>query len=127
MVSPIIEEQRSGVTEAIKAAPYLTSFPGSIDHTAWEHTRRFRQPVLATDALPNWWPHDERPLLYATFGTVLGHLLEGPLVYRSVLDAVSELEARVLLTVGRATDVAQHMGLLPRDRPPSWAVGSDPR
>jgi MGT family glycosyltransferase len=41
-----------------------------------------------------------------SFGTVLGHVPEAVQVYRCALDAVGELDARVLLTVGRATDVA---------------------
>ena len=106
MVTPIIEQHRSGVAEAIRAAPYLSSFPSSLDPSPWADTRRFHLPAQSTDPLPDWWPEgDDRPLVYVTFGTVLGHLPETANVYRSALDAVSGLSVRVLLTVGRAVEV----------------------
>jgi UDP:flavonoid glycosyltransferase YjiC (YdhE family) len=115
MVSPIIERFCSGVAEAIANAPYLTAFPASIDPSPWPDTRRFRQPAgVSSGGLPDWWPDDDRPLVYLTFGTVIGHLPEAPAVFRSALDAVSQLPARVLLTVGRATDPDQ-LGQIPEN------------
>ena len=61
MVTPIIERARPGVAESIRAAPYLTSFPASLDPSPWPDTRRFRQPAPAAGALPDWWPRDDRP------------------------------------------------------------------
>jgi MGT family glycosyltransferase len=79
----------------------------SLDPSPWPDSRRFRPPAAANRrALPDWWPDDDRPLVYLTFGSVIGHLPEATAVYRSALDAVAELPARVLLTVGRAMDAA---------------------
>jgi UDP:flavonoid glycosyltransferase YjiC (YdhE family) len=107
MVSPIIERACSGVTQGISQAPYLTPFPASLDPSPWPDTRRFRQPTQAAGSLPHWWPGDDRPLVYLTFGSVIGHLGEATGVFRSALDAVAQLPARVLLAVGRATDAAR--------------------
>jgi UDP:flavonoid glycosyltransferase YjiC (YdhE family) len=106
MVSPTIERFGSGVASAIARAPYLSAFPASLDPSPWSDTRRFRQPAPPSrSALPDWWPGDHRPLVYLTFGSVIGHLPEAITVFRSALEAVAELPVRVLLTVGRATDV----------------------
>ena len=106
MVAETIERHGPGVAAAIRAAPYLTSFPASLDPSPWPDTRRFRLQSLAGTPLPDWWPGDRRPLVYVTFGTVLGHLPESRAVYRTALDAVADLPARVLMTVGRAVDPA---------------------
>ncbi len=103
-VADTIERHGAGVAAAIVAAPYLTSFPASLDPSPWPETRRFRLPSTAPAALPGWWPSDRRPLVYVTFGTVLGHLADSRVVYRTALDAVADLPARVLMTVGPAVD-----------------------
>jgi UDP:flavonoid glycosyltransferase YjiC (YdhE family) len=105
MVTSIIERHGPGVTKAISEAPYLTSFPASLDPSPWAITSRYRPPGPTLGELPDWWAGDRRPLLYVTFGTVVGHLPEAAAVYRCALDAVSGLAARVLLTVGGAVDV----------------------
>ncbi len=105
MVTPIIEQYGPGVAGAVGAAPYISSFPASLDPSPWAITRRFHTPAPAARELPEWWPSDEHPLVYLTFGSVTGHLLEAADVYRSTLDAVSGLAVRVLLTVGRSVDI----------------------
>jgi UDP:flavonoid glycosyltransferase YjiC (YdhE family) len=104
MVTPIIERSCPGVATAIAMAPYLTAFPASLDPSPWQDTRRFRRCQRAARPLPDWWPGSDRPLLYLTFGSVLGHLPEATRVYQTALEAVSGLAARVLLTVGRGID-----------------------
>jgi UDP:flavonoid glycosyltransferase YjiC (YdhE family) len=47
-----------------------------------------------------------------TFGTVLGHMTIASEVYTAVLEAVSHLEVRVLLTVGRSFDPTS-LGAIP--------------
>jgi len=103
-VCDVLEDRAPGIAGTIEAAPYLTSFPASLDPDAWPRTQRFRPPSPPATPLPEWWPGDRRPLVYLTFGSVLGHLDGARQVYRTALDAVGELDARVLLTVGRATD-----------------------
>ncbi len=50
--------------------------------------------------------------MYVSFGTVLGHMSLAAEAYRTALRAVAEIDARVLLTVGRQFDGSQ-LGQLP--------------
>jgi UDP:flavonoid glycosyltransferase YjiC (YdhE family) len=125
MVSPIINRFAPRVAAAIARAPYLTAFPGSLDRSPWPDTRRFRHPGSRGVALPDWWPGDRRPLVYVSFGSVIGHLPEAVGVFRSALDAVSGLPVRVLLTVGRPTDIAS-LGEVPNNtRVEPWVAQHD--
>jgi UDP:flavonoid glycosyltransferase YjiC (YdhE family) len=125
MVEPIIGRYGAGVASAVRAAPYLTRFPESLDPSPWADTRRYRQPDRAARPLPAWWPSDDRPLLYLTFGSVLGHLPEAAAVYRTALDAVAAVSARVLLTVGRAFDL-DRLGAVPENtRVEPWVAQAD--
>jgi UDP:flavonoid glycosyltransferase YjiC (YdhE family) len=125
MVEPIIDRYGRGVAGAVRAAPYLTRFPESLDPSPWADTRRYRQPGPAARSLPAWWPSDDRPLIYLTFGTVLGHLSEAADVYRTALDAVADVSARVLLTVGREVD-PDRLGAVPENtRVEQWVAQTD--
>jgi hypothetical protein len=125
MVAGTIERHRAGAAAAIRAAPYLTSFPASLDPSPWPDTRRFRQPSPARAPLPDWWPGDRRPLVYVTFGTVLGHLSESHAAYRTALDAVADLPARVLMTVGHAVDPAALVPVPSNTRIERWVPQGD--
>ncbi len=106
-VADTLEAHAAGVAAMIVGSPYLTPFPVSLDPSPWPSTYRFRQLPAASGArLPDWWPGDRRSLVYVTFGSVLGHLPEARAVYRAALDAVADLPARVLMTVGRVFDPA---------------------
>ncbi len=126
MVAPIIDGFVPGVAAAIASAPYLSSFPGSLDPSPWPDTRRFRvPPTPPTDSRFDWGSGWDRPLIYVTFGTVLGHLPEAIPVYRCALEAVAGLPARVLMAVGRATDVAR-LGPVPDNaRVEQWVPQED--
>jgi hypothetical protein len=113
MVTPIVERYSPGVAATIAASPYLSRFPASLDPSPWDDTRRFCEPAPAAGAVPRR-SEDERPLVYMTFGSVVGHLTEAKSVYRTALAAAAGLSARVLLTVGRATDVAS-LGAVPEN------------
>ena len=113
MVTSIIDRFASGLAAAIAAAPYLSAFPPSLDPSRWPDTRRFR-PRAAAGVLGSGSPSAEPPLVYMTFGTVLGHRPEASGVYRTALDAVAGLPARVLLTVGRGIDPLS-LGPLPEN------------
>jgi UDP:flavonoid glycosyltransferase YjiC (YdhE family) len=142
MVAPIVG---AGVAGAIRAAPYLSRFPASLDPSPWPDTRRYREPAPSAGPLPesgpdtrgyrepapparplpDWWPGDDRPLVYVTFGSVTGHLAEASGVYRAALDAVAALPARVLLTVGRGFD-ATLLGTVPANaRVEPWVPQAD--
>ncbi len=107
-VSPTLEVRCPGVAAAIAAAPFLTAFPSSLDPSPWPDTRRYRDPGRSPAPLPDWWPAQrDTPLVYLTFGSVLGGLPEACAVYRGALAALGGLPVRVLLTVGRRFDAAQ--------------------
>jgi UDP:flavonoid glycosyltransferase YjiC (YdhE family) len=114
MVAPIIDRFAPGVSEGIGTAPYLSSFPPSLDPSPWPDTRRFRPPRARTEPVGEWWWEEGAPLIYVTFGSVLGNLPEAIGTYRCALDAVAGLPVRVLLTVGHATDVAS-LGAVPEN------------
>ena len=118
MATPAVEEQRAGIAEAIWRSPYLTLFPTGLDDPDAElppDVRRYRDPAEpASDApLPDWWPAgDDLPLVYVSFGTVVGGTPMAGALYGAALAAAAELPARVLMTVGRELDV-DALGPLP--------------
>jgi MGT family glycosyltransferase len=74
---------------------------------------RFHEPPApaAQHGLPDWVDRDA-PLVYVTFGSVTGGLPPFAGVFRAALDALAGLDARVLMTVGRAVD-PEGLGPLP--------------
>jgi UDP:flavonoid glycosyltransferase YjiC (YdhE family) len=103
---PALERHRAGLIGELWDSPYLTRFPASLDPSPFERTVRFRESNGTPGSLPDWWAGSDAPLVYATFGTVLGSMSIAADVYRMVLAAVSDTRARVLLTVGRRFDRA---------------------
>ena len=96
-----------------RSMPYVTRFPASLDPSPFPTTRRYHVPTRShRRGLPDWWHGDTAPLVYVTFGTVLGFMSVAGDVFRVALDAVADLDARVLMTVGRTFDIAQ-LGPLP--------------
>ena len=105
VASPALEAHRTGLTGELRSSPYLTRFPAALDPSPFPLTVRFREPDSGTTtALPEWWSRSDLPLVYLTFGTVLGHMAMAAEVYRVALHAVAELPIRVLLTTGRKLD-----------------------
>jgi MGT family glycosyltransferase len=106
--------------------PYLSRFPASTDPSPFPITRRYRDVLAApAAALPDWWPNDDRPLVYVTFGSVAGGVSIGALACRAALDAVADLPVRALLTVGRAIDPAE-LGDIPANvHVEAWVPQSD--
>ncbi len=106
VAAPALEELEPGLTAAERETPYLTRFPVELDPSPFPSTIRFRHDRQAPNALPDWWGGKQSPLVYVTFGTVLGHMKIAAGVYRAALRAVEGLGLRVLLTVGRQFDPA---------------------
>jgi UDP:flavonoid glycosyltransferase YjiC (YdhE family) len=63
---------------------------------------RYRHPATKAtpEPLPDWWPDDERPLVYVSFGSVAATFPPAAQVYSAALAAVADLPVRVLLTLG---------------------------
>jgi hypothetical protein len=105
--APALDDVRSGVVRAIAESPYLTFWPESADYGAIP-AYRFSDPAadVAGASLPDWWPGDERPLVYVTFGSVSASFPPAAVAYPKALEAVAGLEARVLLTTGAELDLS---------------------
>jgi UDP:flavonoid glycosyltransferase YjiC (YdhE family) len=76
--------------------------------------QRFREPDGPPPSpLPDWWDGASGPLVYLTFGSVAPQRNDlFPGLYRSVIEALGPLPARVLVTIGRDRDPAD-LGTLP--------------
>jgi UDP:flavonoid glycosyltransferase YjiC (YdhE family) len=114
LAAPALAVHDVHFAERVRASPYLTRFPASLDPSPYPATRRFREaaapPRRASDP----------PLVYITFGSVAGGLPNVTTVYRTALDAVAGLRARVLLTVGKEFDV-DGLGSIPENtRVEAW-------
>jgi UDP:flavonoid glycosyltransferase YjiC (YdhE family) len=103
--TPALEAHRPGLVDELRASPYLTRFPASLDPSPFPATVRFQERRAETgEPLPDWWDGPGAPLVYVSFGTVLGHMTFAADAYRAALRAVDGLAVRVLLTVGRRFD-----------------------
>lgn len=112
--------------DRMRDTPYLTMMPGPIEDPAvavprLTHRFRTRLPEAATP-LPEWWPGNDDPLVYLTFGSVtaLPHLPYFPALYRAAIDALAPLPVRVLVTVGAARDPAALGPARPNVRVERW-------
>ena len=110
--APALEEHRQGLVSELRAQPYLTRFPASLDPSPFADTVRYHEPRETPVSLPDWWRGSDAPLIYMTFGTVLGHMSIAAETFRMALKAVERTHARVLLTVGRRFD-ASTLGPVP--------------
>lgn len=111
MVSPTVDRFHGGTAQVIATSPFLSSFPESLDPSPWATTVRYRLVDEPPTPLPDWWHGANGPLVYVTFGSVVGHMAIAGRVFRCALDAVEHLDARVLLTVGRGA--VDELGALP--------------
>jgi len=123
--APALEERRRGLVDELLASPYLTRFPLSLDPSPFPDTVRFHEPNGATGSLPNWWSGSEAPLVYVSFGTVLGHMTIAAGVYRTALKALEKLPVRALLTVGHRFEPST-LGPVPANvRIEAWVEQAD--
>jgi len=120
IVEPLEElGRRAGLADgqasrALAAETVFSLVPEAVDHAVGEVPPeaaaylRFHEPAPATGAegLPAW-GDPGLPLVYVTFGSVTGSLGHFGDVYREALDGLADLDARVLMTVGRRLDPAE--------------------
>jgi hypothetical protein len=116
--APALEQHRTGVVDEVRASPYLTRFPVSLDPSPFPTTVRFHDLGAAFGGPRG--EGSEAPLVYMTFGTVLGHMSIAAEVYRTALQAVERMEVRVLLTVGHRFDRATLDPIPPNVRVEAW-------
>lgn len=113
IAAPALEAHRTGLVDELRRSPYVTRFPASLDPWPFPETHRFREPEPAAQSpIPDWWGGSRAPIIYVSFGTVLGHMSIAAEAFRAAARAVAEIDARVLLTVGRTFDSSQ-LGRLP--------------
>ena len=74
---------------------------------------------------PDWWPNDQWPLVYLTFGSVAPTMDFFPGLYRAAIDALSALPVRVLVTVGRERDPADIGPVAPNVHVAGWVPQAD--
>ena len=108
--------------DRLRAAPYLTVVPEQLEHPAAAvtptATHRFahgQQPGGGcAPELPDWWPGNDDPLVYLSFGSVAAgaHMPYFPALYHAAIDVLAALPVRVLVTIGNDRDV-EELGTLP--------------
>jgi UDP-glucoronosyl and UDP-glucosyl transferase len=113
VAAPALEDHKQGLAAELRRHPYVTRFPRSLDPSPFPETLRYKEMAPPRPGpLPDWWNGSAAPLIYMTFGTVLGYMSVAADVFRMAVKAVEKLRVRVLLTVGRHFEVSK-IGDLP--------------
>ena len=116
---PAVERERAAAGlpadpdgERLRAAPYLTDVPESLEDPAAPAPPRILR--FCTGEAPEPSDPGGEPLVYVSFGSVTagGHLPFYPALYQAAIEALAPLPARFLLTIGEDRDLAQ-LGPLP--------------
>ncbi len=118
--------------QRLAAAPFLTTMPKELEDPIAPlptRTSRFRFDVgVGAEELPDWWPGNEDPLVYLTFGSVAAgaHLPYYPALYRLAIEALSPLPVRMLVTVGDAAREIEELGEVPSNvHVETWVTHDD--
>jgi UDP:flavonoid glycosyltransferase YjiC (YdhE family) len=88
--------------ECVYREPALSLIPPSLEtpDATVGPVARFRSTRAPAAPLPDWWSGHRGPLVYVTLGTVTGAMEVRRGAFRDPLEAVRDLPARVLLTIG---------------------------
>lgn len=108
---------------ALAAEPVFSLVPEVLDQVGPEAAGfvRFHEPPVGADSVPlPDWRGVEGPLVYVTFGSVTGSLPPFAGAFREALDALADVEARILMTVGRKVDPASLGPVPPNARVEQW-------
>lgn len=118
-----LSDARSG-RDPLTDGPYLTLVPEGLDDPSAPDVGtafRFRVPrAVPTSTSGSSEACIHGPLVYVTFGTVVGASNEWLPLYRAVADSLANLETNVLMTVGRVLDPADLGSLPPNVRAEKW-------
>ena len=116
-VGAAVERLRAdaGLSPGVRTAPfwrdpYVTLAPRSLESPLAnppQGTRRYREATAPAEPLPDWWGGSRDPLVYLSFGSAAAGNGFYPGLYREALDALGDLSARVLLTLGTEVDPAE--------------------
>jgi hypothetical protein len=121
LAAPVLVRHGHGFVDRLRASPYLSRFPASLDPSPFPRTRRYAEPAAkAAERLPDWWREIDAPLVYLTLGSVLGALPDASRRYRAALDAVAELDARVLFAIGHAIEIDMLAAPPPHVQTEAW-------
>jgi UDP:flavonoid glycosyltransferase YjiC (YdhE family) len=126
IISPNLEALRPGLADEVRQSPFVTRLPASLDISPFPVTLRYHDPVGAPGgALPAWRGGSGDPLVYVTFGTWTGAEWFPEQAYPTLIDAVTGLYARVLMTVGRDFDMSRLPDLPGNLRVQAWIDKAD--
>ncbi|MDA0169628.1 glycosyltransferase [Solirubrobacter taibaiensis] len=112
-----------------RAETRFTLLPPRLEHPAHpgpSGTHRFREHDAPTNgSVAAWFPPDEHPLVYLTFGTAAPQMGFFPGLYRAAIDALAPLPINLLATTGHDRDPAD-LGPLPANvRVERWLPQAD--
>jgi UDP:flavonoid glycosyltransferase YjiC (YdhE family) len=112
---------------AVPPTPVLTQCPPSMAPPADGDRRvlRFRERAMRRSPLGDWWPGNDAPLVYLTFGSVVPGTDAFPRLYRAAIDELAELPVRVLVTVGDKRDPRALGSLPPSVHVERWVPQAD--
>lgn len=97
----------------LSLVPELLDYPSGEVLPDADKVRRFHEPASEQDAPPPpEWGDPDLPLIYVTFGSVAGSIPTFAGVFREAVDALADLDARIVMTVGRKVE-PRNLGPLP--------------
>ena len=116
---------------SLRAEAVFSSFPASLDRapdgSRMQAPLRARAVEAAASLAPAAWAPagDPRPLVYITFGSIVGSTPHLRSVYRTSLDAVADLPVRALLTTGRGLEPGALGAIPPNVHVAEWIPQRD--
>jgi UDP:flavonoid glycosyltransferase YjiC (YdhE family) len=129
LAAPAVDELRAELglpgdqdARALRDSPYLTLVPEALEQpgaAAPPSTHRFGGAPLP-DGRPWAGRPGAPPLVYLTFGSVAALMGLFPRVYRAALDALADVDAQLLVTVGDGGDPTALGTLPPNVRVERW-------
>jgi hypothetical protein len=116
---------------SLRAEAVFSSFPASVDvesiGTRMQSPFRARVVEEAPSSAPAAWaPADDlRPLVYITFGSIVGSMPELRSIYSTALEAVADLPVRALLTTGKGLEPGALGAIPPNVHVEAWVPQRD--